>query len=188
MKTLLRSVILVCAMAVTSFATAASFTVKETKNNIYRVQYFSEQKATVTISILNSQNEVVFEEEISSNGSFIRPYNFSSQPEGDYTIILKDKNGEQREVISYATDKSISYAHVSEVPNQENKYWLNIVNNAKENMTVRIYSLKGDLLHEQSITVDGAYSKIFNVSQLNQPAVVFEVTTNNGMLYSSLFN
>src|SRR5688572_16015049 len=83
MKTLLKSVILVCAMAATSFATAASFTVKESKNSVFKVQYVSEQKGTVEVTILNKQNEIVFSEAISSTGSFIRPYNFSNLTEGE---------------------------------------------------------------------------------------------------------
>jgi hypothetical protein len=36
--------------------------------------------------------------------------------------------------------------------------------------------------------VAGSYSKIFNVSQLNQPSVVFEVSNGNGLVYTSLFD
>jgi uncharacterized protein YfaP (DUF2135 family) len=188
MKTLLKSVILVCAMAATSFATAASFTVKESKNSVFKVQYVSEQKGTVGVTILDKKNEIVFSEEITSTGSFIRPYNFSNLAEGEYTIVLKDENGEQRQTINYSTSKTNAFAHVTAVPNQDAKFWLNIVTNGEQKMHVRIYSLKGDLLHEQSEVVAGSYSKIFNVSQLNQPSVVFEVSNDNGTVYTSLFD
>jgi hypothetical protein len=187
MKNLLTSVILVCTMAVTSFATAASFTVRESKNSVFKVQYVSEQKGLVAVSILDKKNTIVFQEEIYSNGSFIRPYNFSNLAEGEYTIVMKDENGEQRQTLNYSIAKSTSYAHVSEIKNQKSKYWLNIVNNGAEKMNVRIYSLTGELLYEQSVTVEGSYSKVFNVSQLKQPAVVFEVSNNKGVVYTSLF-
>jgi hypothetical protein len=187
MKNLLTSVLLVCTMAAPSFATAATFTVKASKNSVFKVRYVSEQKGTVVVSILDKKNAIVFQEEIYSNGSFIRPYNFSNLAEGEYTIVMKDENGEQRQTINYAVAKSNCFAHVTEIRNQKNKYWLNIVNNGEEKMSVSIYSLTGELLHKQSVTVDGSYSKIFNVSQLNQPAVVFEVSDNNGVVYTSLF-
>jgi hypothetical protein len=61
-------------MAVTSFATAASFTVQETsKSNVFNVHYQFGQKGKVEVSILNNKNETVFKEEIKSTGSFIRP-------------------------------------------------------------------------------------------------------------------
>jgi hypothetical protein len=187
MKNLLKSVILVCTMAVTSFATAATFTVKESKNSVFKVQYVSEQKGIVAVSILDKKNTIVFQEEIYSNGSFVRPYNFSNLNEGEYTIVMKDENGEQRQTINYSLVKSTSFAHVSEIKNQKSKYWMNIVTNGEEKMNVRIYSLTGELLYDQTVTVEGSYSKIFNVSQLNQPAVVFEVSNNNGVVYTSLF-
>jgi hypothetical protein len=188
MKTLLKSVILVCAMAATSFATAASFTVKESKNSVFKVQYVSEQKGTVEVTILNKQNEIVFSEAISSTGSFIRPYNFSNLTEGEYTIVLKDENGEQRQTINYSASKTNPFAHVIAVPNQEDKFWLNIVTNGEERMNVRIYSLTGELLYEHAEVVTGSYSKIFNVSKLNQLSVVFEVSNGNGTVYTSLFD
>lgn len=188
MKTLFKSVILVCAMAATSFATAASFTVKASKNSVFKVQYVSEQKGNVEVTILNEKNTVVFSEVINNNGSFIRPYNFSNMAEGVYSIVLKDENGEQRQTINYATAKTRAYAKVAAVPDQENKFWLNIVTNGEEKMNVRIYSLKGELLHDQSVIVAGSYSKIYNIIQLNQPAIVFEVSNGNGVVYTSLFD
>jgi hypothetical protein len=188
MKNLLTTVMLVCTMAVSSLATAANFTVKASKNSVFKVQYVSEQKGLVTVSILDNKNVIVFQEEIYNSGSFIRPYNFSNLTEGTYTIVMKDENGEQRQTINYAAAKSTSYAHVSEIKNQKNKYWLNIVTTGEEKMTVRIYSLTGELLYNQAVTVEGSYSKIFNVIQLNQPTVVFEVTNNNGVVYTSLFD
>jgi hypothetical protein len=188
MKTLLKSVILVCAMAATSFATAASFTVKESKKSVFKVQYVSEQSGNVEVTIFDKKNEIVFSEVISSTGSFIRPYNFSNLAEGEYTIVLKDENGEQRQTINYSTSKTNAFAHVTAVPNQEDKFWLNIVTNGEEKMNLRIYSLTGELLYEQAEVVAGSYSKIFNVSQLNQPSVVFEVSNGNGLVYTSLFD
>jgi hypothetical protein len=187
MKNLLTSVILVCTMAATSFATAATFTVKESKNSVFKVKYVSEQKGLVSVTILDNKNEIVFQEKIYSTGSFIRPYNFSNLTEGEYTIVMKDEQGEQRQTINYTGAKSTSFAHVAEIKNQKSKYWLNIVNGGEEKMYVRIYSLTGELLHDQSVVVNGSYSKIFNVSQLNQPAVVFEVLDNKGLVYTSLF-
>jgi uncharacterized protein YfaP (DUF2135 family) len=188
MKTLLKSVILVCAMAATSFATAASFTVKESKNSVFKVQYVSEQKSKVSVSILDKKNEVVFKEEIFSNGSFIRPYNFSNLSEGEYTIVMKDENGEQRQIINYTTAKSTTFANVSKIKDQPSKFWLNIVTNGDEKMNVNIYSLTGDLLYTQSVLVAGSYSRVFNISQLNQSAVVFEVSNGNGTVFTSLFD
>lgn len=188
MKSILKSVILVCAMAATSFAAAASFTVKGTKSNIFKVQYMSEQKGTVAVSILNNKNEVVFEEQIISNGSFIRPYNFSNLTEGEYTIVIKDANGEQRQVVNYITEKIISYTYMAQIPGQESKYWLNVQNNGEEKLNVRIYSQKGDLLFEQAVVVSGQHSSVFNLSQVNQTPVTFEVTNGTGKVFTTSFN
>jgi hypothetical protein len=187
MKNLLKSVILVCTMAATSFAAAASFTVGEAKNSVFKVQYVSSHKGMVHVTILNSKNEVVFEEKITTEGSFVRPYNFSNMPEGKYTIVMKDQDGEQREVVNYSTEKVKNYVYMAEVPNQKSKYWLNVVSSGEETIKVRIYTTEGSLLHEEAVQVNGAYSAIFNLTKVNQP-VTFEVTDGNGKLHASKFN
>ena len=189
MKTLLRSVILVCSMAVTSLATAASFTVKETsKSNVYQVQYLSEQKGKVEVSILNDKNEMVYQEAINSSGSFIRPYNFSNLPYGDYTIVIKDNSGEHREKINFSSEKLISYTYIAPLPNQENKYWLNVRNNGAEVVDVRILSQDGIVLYERSLTVNGGSNTVFNLSKVKRnQAVTFEVTDGNNQVHTATF-
>jgi hypothetical protein len=176
-------------MAVTSFATAASFTVQETsKSNVFNVHYQFGQKGKVEVSILNNKNETVFKEEIKSTGSFIRPYNFSNLPYGDYIIVIKDEVMQYNEKVNYSATKLINYTYVAALPNQENKYWLNVRNNGQEAVNVRILSKDGVLIYEQSIMVNGGYNTVYNLSKVKRnEAVTFEVTDGNNKVHTTTF-
>lgn len=180
---------IVCTMAATSFATAATFTVQETsKSSVFKVQYQLGQKGSVEVSILNNRNETVFAERINTTGSFVRPYNFSNLPYGDYTIVVKDDAGQYNEKVNYAAQKLVNYTYVTALPNQENKYWLNVRNNGQEQVNVRILTRDGILLFEQSVIVNGAYNSVFNLSKVKKnSAVTFEVTDGNNQTHTTTF-
>src|SRR5262245_60322404 len=92
MKTFSSIVIVLCTVVASFGATTVS--VKEAgKANVYNIEYASTQKGKVEVSILNSKNETIYSEVISNLSSFVRPYNFSSLAEGEYTIAIKDENG-----------------------------------------------------------------------------------------------
>jgi hypothetical protein len=169
------------AMSVASFAAPASSLVISAKNEtVFNVHYQTSQAGTVRISIVNNDNQTVFAEVLTNIGSFVRPYNFSELEEGEYTIVVESKNGKQAEKINYATAKIISFAMVTEVENQKNKYLLNVNNNGAQNVTVRIIAEDGTLLHERTMEVIGSAGVVYDLNQVKKDnsAITFEISVN----------
>ena len=52
--------------------------------DVVKVFYKKLAEAKVKITILDQENKAVFTEEVKSHAGFIRPYNLSQLPEGDY--------------------------------------------------------------------------------------------------------
>lgn len=182
MKTI-STIISLVLISVASFAT--NITVKNNKETVFSIQYKNVEKGNVKVSILNSKNEIIFSEEFRNTSSFTRPYNFSQLTEGEYTIVIEDKNGKQMEKVNYHLNKVVSYVHVSPVPNKENKYWMNIANNGTEVVAVRIFGNDGKQLHEQSVEVTGTLSMVFDLTKVkNNGAFKFEVTDGSGKVHT----
>src|SRR5690349_15060699 len=59
---------------------------------IFKVIYEGENLATVKVVISDSDGSMVFSEELISTHGFVRPYNFSKLPKGDYEICIVDQN------------------------------------------------------------------------------------------------
>lgn len=166
-----------------AFADApTSLTVVPATSQVYKVYYKTKEAGKVKVSIINSSNQLVFSEVMSNVASFVRPYNFSELPEGEYTIVLEDKNGKQVEKVNYTMNKIVSFVKVTEVANVDNKYMLNISNNGSEVVTVKIFSGNA-LLHKQDVQVTGSFGLVYNLSQVKSSTnakITFEVSTSSG--------
>ena len=54
--------------------------------NAYKLIYKSAEKSDVSVQIYNEKNVLIFSEVIRKSDGFIRPYNFESLGQGEYTI------------------------------------------------------------------------------------------------------
>lgn len=174
-------------VSITSFAIPTISVKQANKTSVFNIQYKNTEKGTVRVSILNQSNESIFTETLYNVASFVRPYNFSKLAQGVYTIVIEDKNGKQEEKIKYELNKLVSYVRVSQVPNKENKYWLNVANNGTETLTVYIYSKEGKRLHEQTVEVTGTLSMVFDLNKVKEQSVIFEVVDGNNQIHTTTF-
>jgi len=182
MKSTLNAIIVSVVLVSNAFAfSPTSLTVMTSgKFNVFNIHYRTAEKGTVKLSIIDSKNKTVFSEVLFNTSSFVRPFNFSQLTEGEYTVVLEDKNGKQSEKISYTVNQVTCFVSVSPVANQDGKYRLNVYNNGSENVDVRIFTQEGLLVHDQVLSVNGNYALIYNLQQVASPAFTFEVTTSNG--------
>jgi hypothetical protein len=185
MKSKINALIIACVMM--SFAAVAatpvSMTVTATSANVFKISYRAEVAENVKISIYDNNNQLVFVEVLSNVASFVRPYNFTEMSEGQYTIVVANKNGKQAEKVIYTANKIESFISVSEVANAENKYMLNVTNNGSEDVFVRIFNNENTLVHEQSVKVTGSFGLIYNLNNVKSATdstVTFEVSTSSG--------
>src|SRR5690349_19994240 len=81
----------------TSFACAS---VIKSSASTFKIIYKSESLSDVRISILNSDNSVVFTEKVRNTMGFARPYSFENLRAGDYKVIIEDDKGTTEKLIS----------------------------------------------------------------------------------------
>ncbi len=153
--------------------------VADATTGIYKVVYQSAEVGKVKISIFDETNGLVFTETLTNVESFARPYNLSNLTQGEYTIVVEDKNGRTEEKINYSFKKVESAVEVVKIANEANKYLLSIQNKETDLILVRIYDNESNLLHEQSMTVNGKFSVIYNLNKV-KTAPTFVVTGSNG--------
>ena len=171
-------------MSVAAFADSpTSLTVTSASAHVYKVYYKANEAGKVRVSIINNSNKAVFSEVLNNVASFVRPYNFSELPEGEYTIVVEDKNGKQVEKVQYSMSKITSFISVTEKANDPNKYILNVVNNGTDVVSVKIFAAE-NLLHEQTLQVTGNFGQVYNLSSVrttNDMKITFVVTTSAGI-------
>jgi hypothetical protein len=180
-------------MSATAFAdspVASLSVVPASTASVYNVCYKTAEAGKVKVSIYNSSNQLIFAEVLNNVASFMRPYNFSQLAQGEYTIVLEDKNGKQVEKVNYAMNKINSFIKVIEVAHDENKYVLNVANNGTESVYVKIYNDANILLHAQTLEVTGNFALLYNLSKVkltSDTAITFEISTSSGAVKTMTF-
>lgn len=191
MKSSFVALALVCLMSVAALADSpASLSVTSTDASVYNVVYKTSEAGKVKVSIYTKRNQLVFSEVLNNVTSFKRPYNFSQLEEGEYTIVLEDKNGKQVETVNYTTSKIISVINVKKLADNDNKYVLNVITNKTQDVFIKIYDEKNTLIYVQTVEVSGYFGLIYDLSKVKSTdaPLTIEVSTASGQVESVVLN
>ena len=146
----------------------------------FKVYYKGSQQADVKVSIRDAGDHLLFSETIKKSEGFVRPYNFSNLPEGEYTIQITDNNGRQIEKISYTREKSETFAHLLKVAGSDGKYLLTVSSKGADgDVTVRIYDDANKVIYNKREDASKDFAKVYNLEGITGQ-FTFEVTDETG--------
>jgi hypothetical protein len=145
----------------------------------FKLYYKGSQSTDVKVAIRDAGDHTLFAETIKKSDGFVRPYNFSHLPDGEYTIQIDDKNGRQIQKISYKREKTETFAHLLKVSGSDAKYLLTVSNRANGDVTVRIYDDADNIIYNKREEVSKDFAKIYNLEGI-PGRFTFEVTDADG--------
>jgi hypothetical protein len=145
-----------------------------------KVFYKGVKAGPVKIVILDENGKIVFTETFRKVENFIRPYNFSSLKEGNYTIELSDADGKQVEQVVYTKGGIQRLAHLARLVGATDKYILSLVNKGEDVIVVKVYDSSNAIIYNQQETISGDFAKIYNLKKVTGP-VTFAITDKNGI-------
>jgi hypothetical protein len=144
----------------------------------YKLIYKAVKAGGVRVSILDSRNEVVFQESIKTEDGFIRPYNFGSLADGEYTIEIVDGSGKQVEKIHNYSEKSKKHFYMKKMKGQD-KVVLTVAGKGKEILFIRVYDGSDNLIYNEDKEITGDFAQVYNLESL-KGNITFEVTGEDG--------
>ena len=145
----------------------------------FKLLYKGTQNSNVKVLILNDNNEIVFSERIKNTDGFVRPYNFTALPEGNYRFEVTDSNGLQSEQINYRKPTNDKVAHLIRVAGTDEKFILSVPNRGNDIITVTIFDEDNAVLYSGIEKITGDFAKVYNVQKLEGKAT-FNVTDSKG--------
>jgi hypothetical protein len=150
------------------------------KGELVKLLYKGEKHTDVKVYILNQDNEVIFTEKIKGTDGFIRPYNFSNLPEGNYSFELIDNLG-RRDIqhVSYRNEARKKAMHVVRVGGTTDKFVLSVPNSGTSKLSINIYDDRGRVMHTETQEITGDFARVYNIKD-HAGKVTFEVTDNKG--------
>jgi hypothetical protein len=181
--TLLLSGVLFCTLAFangTDEPTAASsVAVTRAKGSQqFKLFYKASRPGKVEVAISNDTGKKIFTETIYDTDGFIRPYNFSELPYGEYEISIVDETGKQVQSVKHSQDRIEKLIHVMKME-EDGKYMLTVASRGSDSVGVRILDENNQILHDKNYEVNGEFAQIFNMKVKN---FKIEVTDASGVL------
>jgi hypothetical protein len=150
---------------------------------IIKVIYESPVSSQVKVTISDADGNEVFAEKVESAEGFIRPYNFSLLPKGDYTISLADKNGEYSENICTRDKEWV--ANVIKLGAREEKYMVSIPYQGPGEVAIQVYDQHEQLVYSETVVMQTDFAKIYNLKNLDEGATVHVVNQSSGEMRNS---
>jgi hypothetical protein len=155
--------------------------VNQKESGIFNLIYEGEMKGKVKLHILDDAGTVVYQEIIKNVGNFVRPLNFTGMTYGEYTIEIADNTGTKSQRISYsALPPSTSYIRVTKT-GEAGKYLFSVANAGTDEVNVKIYDGARELVHNQTMTVNGSLGLIYNLQRISGEPT-FTVTDKAGVV------
>ena len=154
--------------------------------SVIKLFYQGEQKGKVTIRIFDQNNMLVHIDKIHNKNGFVRPYNFKELVAGKYKFEITDFEGKVEKIVEYSSNKARDNkairARLAPVEDHENKLKLDVLGVIDEAVFVRIFDNKEDEIFSEIIDIRDSFSRVYNLKNLGDRQVHFEVSTENKLL------
>ncbi|MFZ6014203.1 MAG: hypothetical protein ACOYXT_27925 [Bacteroidota bacterium] len=148
--------------------------------SMIKLLYKGAKPGTVKVTIYDNKNVVVFTEILRNLEGFMRPYNFSSLPEGEYAIELATDEGKQVEKVNYFAGKVERVAKLVKLAGGGQKFMLSVPNKQDDVLTIRIFDEAGAAIYDSKETIKGDFAKVYDLNKVTGK-VLFEIVDKNGI-------
>lgn len=149
---------------------------------LVKLFYRGEQSGRVKVAIYNENGFAVYKETMQNTENFMRPYNFSTLPAGDYTIEITDQQGKRYKTIKHAgSNEKTRIAHLTRLNARENRYMLAVPNKGEDQLQVKIYDETNSIVYEETETISGHFAKVYDLSKI-EGNHTFQITDKSGKI------
>lgn len=175
MKKMMLILLIIATFCEVSMAVSESEMAVVRHGDIFKVIYKSPYLSCVKMSITDKNGAEIFAEELICNQGFIRPYNFSSLPKGDYTIQLSDGPDKKIEKVHF-DDNTVGdqpwLAHLMQVKSKDKKVLVAIpYQQASNDFTIQIVDDQDHVIYNEDQKIDSAYARVFKFKDVDRAIV-----------------
>ncbi len=141
----------------------------------------------VKVIITNAAGETVLTDYINAEGGFLRPYNFTAQPAGTYTVSVLDRNGKASLPVVHSGAAGQIRPKVQIKPVQDKKFELTLIGGNAEQVSVKIYDDALNLVYTDQIEKQGSFSRVYDLTKIQANNVTFEVVNQGDIITTKQF-
>lgn len=144
----------------------------------FKLYYKAASESDVKVSILNEEGKVVFSEVLKNIDGFVRPYNLSSIPNGEYTIEVADQTTTHREKVMIGAPQKTELATLLPVSGDAGKYVLTVPTKESKDISVRIFA-DDKVIYDEVVAITTDFARIYNLKKVKGD-LTFEIKDQKG--------
>lgn len=131
----------------------------------------------LNVKIMDSQGNELLTERLAQPSGFLRPYDFSGLPDGEYTVQVNDDNNVLKRQVMHLSAPASILAHVTRLNGEGDRFILAVPRQGLNSVAVKIY--QGDmLLYQKKVNASQGFATVYNVKGLSPTeGLTFEVTS-----------
>ena len=162
---------------VNNLSETTKFQVVENSDSHYDLYYVSENVDNVLVRIVNEDGGVVTTDKIQEVRAFKRTYDFNALPTGNYSLEIKNNEGEASQAIFHNPIKYVNlHSIVGKLP-KENKFKVFVgPSDSKAPIKVTINDQNGSVLLKETINGADGFSKIYDLRDITGDYVTFHLS------------
>ncbi len=157
----------------------------EQKKAIIRVTNLAEG-STAILKIKDTQGHVLHREAIQQSDAYMKKYDFSSLPSGEYLVELSTKGGTITESFDLTSGKAESQYFKPAVQVEPGMIKVAFVNRIASPVSLKLYDRRGDVLYQETVSSQETFSKGLNVSKLMPGQYSLAIQGNNYVYSKSI--
>ena len=113
------------ALSFDSTTTETKLKVWSVVDGLYRMMYKDSDQQNVIIKFVNERNQVLYSEIVPSAGGFLKPFDLTQLPAGEYKFLVETNDGVITESISIASAKE-KYGEMVSIKSSESSKQVNV--------------------------------------------------------------
>lgn len=136
----------------------------------------SEKKAFIRVTNLSNEASAVLRikdmdgktlhREVIADQSYMKKYDFSNLPSGEYEVEVRTKNGVSKEVFQISAGQTNAVYFKPAIQVEPEMVKVAFLNRVDTPVSLKLYNQDGKVLYEESVASQATYSKGLNVAKL----------------------
>lgn len=142
----------------------------------YRLVYQSPATQNVEIQLLDSKQNVIYNEKLVQVTGFVKNYDLANVPVGTYTFKVVSADFSYSELVQVA-DKELRNIFIAEA--KDGKVAMVGKNDSGSELSLHIYDEEGNSLYKERISSDQEVSKVYDMKRVPGKQVSFVIYEND---------
>jgi len=151
------------------------------QNGSYQLDFHSHAATLLRIEIYDERGSFVFTDKVGIRRSFVKNYNFSNLPSGNYTINLFSNREKLTKQFYHKQIDTRQLKFAADIYKIDNEKAYELILSSESNLPAWVYIFDSNekLVHKEEIQVNKNFTKTYYLSAIRSDDFSFVVKTND---------